>query len=254
MKFAVCLYGQPRDYKTGHLIVNNFIKNNSEHFFDFFIHCWCDDNVKLNASTHRYIDPNLLQINNSNKIKSDILDYYKPKSYKFQTPIETFDISSIKQSIMYKNTSLHGQKNIHNILSQMFSRNKVRDILNDYINTKHTVYDMVITMRLDWSKNIQFNLNDINQEKTYVSSMFWKTQKRFIFPDNFVLSPLNVYLKWFNLFKNLDKIVNNNALTDKIKKLGENFIINPEELILVNYLLFNDIKDIVFHNSIGNFY
>ena len=29
MKIAVCLYGQPRDYKTGYLIINNFIKNDN---------------------------------------------------------------------------------------------------------------------------------------------------------------------------------------------------------------------------------
>lgn len=36
MKIAICLYGQPRDYKYGYKCISNFIKNNNENSFDFF--------------------------------------------------------------------------------------------------------------------------------------------------------------------------------------------------------------------------
>ena len=46
MKIAICLYGQPRDYKQGHKCISNLIKVNNENTYDIFFHCWIDDNIK----------------------------------------------------------------------------------------------------------------------------------------------------------------------------------------------------------------
>lgn len=36
MKIAICLYGQPRDYKNGYDCISNLITVNNENTYDFF--------------------------------------------------------------------------------------------------------------------------------------------------------------------------------------------------------------------------
>ena len=76
MKIAICLYGQPRDYKNGYKCINNFIKNNSENTYDFFFHCWIDDNIKYEISPWRKIDEKTLFIENQDIVKNHIHQLY----------------------------------------------------------------------------------------------------------------------------------------------------------------------------------
>jgi hypothetical protein len=253
MKIAVCLYGQPRDYDKGYENINNFIQGqlNKTHTFDFFIHCWGDDNVRMECSPWRNIDKHTLVIRDHRKVRQDILNYYHPLNYTFEKPITRFDLSEITNSLAYQNTHNSMKKqNIHNTLSQMYSRNKVKNILQDYIaqHDDAAAYDMVMNIRIDYQAPIHFQLEaDMDKTKTYVSRMYFP---RYIIPDNFILCPLHVYLTWFGLYDHLSDIINNREIDGLMKKLKEVLEFNMEEMILSNYLLHFDIKDVVYDPSI----
>ena len=249
MKYAVCLYGQPRDYKLGYLNIKNFIENNNGNTFEFFIHCWGDNNVLLGNSPWRRIDRKTLYIENMEQIKKDLIHFYNPCKYEFEKPIKKFDLTNIKNSIAYKNMREAKKNNIHNTLSQIYSRNKVRDILHDYLKTVDTKYDMVITMRIDYTKDIKFKLKNIVKNKIYVSAIH---RKRLIIPDNFIVCPIEKYLKWFNLYKNMQNIINNKELEYKINNINEKLELNMEEYLLANYLYYYNTEDIIYSVSIGS--
>lgn len=249
MRIAICLYGQPRDYKLGYYNISNFLKKNNQHDYDFFIHCWGDDNVILGFSPWRKIPPKNLLIKNMTQIKKDIIGYYSPCKVKFQKPIEKFDLKNIENSTAYKNSTPILIKNIHNTLSQIYSRNSARDLLGEYITEKKVEYDMVITMRIDYAKSIPFELNNIDTQKIYVSALH---RPRVIFPDNFIMCPTHVFLQWFNLYKNLTEIVNNKQVEESMKTFKENFLLNIEEYILMSYIHKFDIKNVVYHPMITN--
>lgn len=240
MKIAFCLYGQPRDYKYGYKCINNFIKNNNNNTYDFFFHCWIDDNVKYEASPWRVIDKKNLYIENQNIIKNDIYQLYKPVSYLYEKPLDKnkeeylIEIEYIKQSKAYINCVQIKKNNIHNTFSQIYSRNKVKDLFEKYITNTNMNYDIVISTRFDgfcFPKNI--NISNLQKNKIYISSMH---KPRYIIPDNFLIIPPEIYIKWFNLYKNIKNIINNKKIESEMNAINEKFEFNMENILLSNYL------------------
>ena len=131
----------------------------------------------------------------------------------------------------------------------MYSRNKVRDLLSrNLINNK---YDFVISTRFDYTKELTLNLNEIDISKVYVSDSHYP---RKIFPDNFILTGVDNYLDIFNMYNNLEKIVNNKTLEIRMKENGENLEFNAEELLFANFLYyFKNIDNVNYTNAIPGF-
>lgn len=246
MKYAICLFGQPREFNKGYSLINEMIKNNKNDTFDIYFHCWIDDNITFSAAKWRNIDINTLKIGDSNKVKTDILDLFKPINYIFEKPLDNTEYNKIKSivesSLMYKNCTQTLIDNTYNIISQYYSRNKVRDLLNFEIENNNREYDMVIQTRFDgYSFPKIMNLDNINKNFLYVDKMYYP---RKLIPDYFLIIPVNVYLKWFDILRNLPNIINNENLQQTIISYKENFIFNAEELVFANYLYFYDLKDI----------
>jgi hypothetical protein len=241
MIIAVCLYGQPRDYKYGYTCITNFMKDNNKNKYDFFFHCWIDDNIEYETSPWREKDKKTLFIENQNIVKNDINQLYNPISYLYEKPLdknkETYliEMEYIQQSIAYKN-SIHWKKNnIYNTISQIYSRNKVKDLFETYITNTKTNYDMVITTRFDgycFPNNL--DISNIQKNKIYASSFHIP---KYLIPDNFLIIPPDIYINWFNIYKNIKNIINNKELETKMNNINETFDINMEELLLSNYLL-----------------
>lgn len=248
MNIAICLYGQPRYYKLGYKNINKLIMKNPNHSFETFFHCWCANDIIFDKSPWRAINKKELYIEDETKVKSDLLNLYKPKAYKFEEPIKKFDLEklNIKELLAYKTTKDRLRNNIHNTLSQMYSRNTVRNILNNYIENNEKKYDMVLMIRFDYKKEICINFDKINKEYTYVAG---ETYPKYLIPDNIILSPLNVFLKWFNLYENLN-IMDNIEICNKFKKIKENYILNMEEIILANYLYYFDLNKVIYDINI----
>ena len=210
MKIAICLYGQPRDYKNGYNCISNLIKVNNQNIYDIFFHCWINDNIKYECSPWRKIDEKILFIENKTVVENDILELYKPISYLFDKPLDKnsdvllMEIEYIKKSIAYLNSNNIKKNNIYNILSQIYSRSKVKDLFEKYIISTKTNYDMVISTRFDgfkFPKNI--NINKYKKNKIYISSMHLP---RYIIPDNFLIIPPEIYINWFDLYNNIKNI------------------------------------------------
>lgn len=246
MKYAICLYGQPREFNKGYSRINEMIQNNKNDTFDIYFHCWIDDNITFSTSKWRNIDINYLKIDDSNKIKSEILELFKPKKYIFEKPLDNIGYNKIKSivdgSIMYNNSKKSFIDNTYNTISQFYSRTQVRDLLNIEIENNSLNYDMIIQTRFDgFSFPKIINLDNINKNFLYVDKMHYP---RKVIPDNFLIIPVSIYFKWFDILRNLPNIVNNKQLQQKFNLYKENFCFNSEELLFANYLYFNDLNNI----------
>lgn len=238
MKIAICIYGQPRDYINGYNCINNLINTNDENTYDFFFHCWINDNIKYECSPWRKINEKTLFINKQNDVKNDIIRLYKPISYLYEKPLDKDEILTeieyIKKSIAYTNSCDSIKNNIYNTLSQIYSRNKVKDLFEEYIINTKINYDMVISTRFDgfqFPKNLKFP--NLQKNKIYASLMY---RPRYIINDNFLIIPTEIYINWFDLYKNIKNIINNKEIEIKINNINEKFDCNMEELLLSNYL------------------
>jgi len=253
MKVAICLYGQLRDYKYGYTCISNFIKNNSENTYDFFFHCWIDDNIKYEFSPWRKIDEKTLFIENQNIVKNNIHQLYKPISCLFEKPLdkneETYliEIEYIRKTKAYKNSHKSKQNNIYNTFSQIYSRNKVKDLFEDYITDTKQNYDIVISTRFDgFCFPNKIDISNIQKKNVYTTSIH---KPRYIIPDNFLIIPPEIYINWFNMYKNIKNLLNNEKLELEMNNINEKLEFNMEEILLSNYLFcgynLNNIKYIL---------
>lgn len=231
MKIAYCLYGQPRKLYEGYQNISTFTK---KYNVDFYYHTWYDESIEYyDASPWRNISQKEL------KVKKDTIKHinnlYKPVAYLYDKPI-SFDISKYNY-----------EKNFENILSQLYSRNKVRNLLkNSGIN-----YDLVIMSRFDFLRNIGIDLNNIDINKTYVSNLHYP---RKILPDNFFVMNYENFIKMFDIYEKLSEIIDNDDVKIKMKEYDEKCILNLEEIILMKYIYeFNNVENVVYTNLIPNF-
>lgn len=251
MRIAYCLYGQPRDYKKGYETINSFISKQKNLIIDFFYHTWLIEPDDIyNVSPWRDIDSKTLVYQEN--VIDNLKKLYQPISSHTEKAIKKFDTTLYENTLAFKNT--HNSKklaNIDNILSQMYSRTKVRNLLNEYIATTGTNYQCVIMSRFDYNKDVTINLNNIDLSKVHVS---YQCYPRAIIPDNFIISPTDVFLDWFNIFDNLTTLLNDQYIFDLMQLHKENLEINSEELILANYLFYNnDVKNIEYSYQIPCF-
>ena len=235
MKFAICIYGQPRNYKLGIKHIFEFIQRNNYHSFDFFLHSWIDKDKMSFSKNYQPKDPKYLQIDDEYEVINDLLLNYSPKKYKFEKSIKEFDISLIKKSKLYENSCEGSRNNIHNVLSQLYSRNQVRNLLDEYLSqNKNIEYDMVIMCRYDIKNSINLIIENFDKTITYAASNVYNN--KYIIPDNFIIIPTDVFLKWFKLFENLVFIMNNEEVCKRLNSIDNNLCLVVEALILANYL------------------
>ena len=250
MKFAICIYGQPRKYKEGYKLIKDFMDINKEHTFEIYFHCWIDDNIIFPYSPYRNIPIKDLQIEDSSIVTNDLLNLYKPIKYVFEKPIDNskHDIKNIKDSLMYKNSPYVQKKNIFNFLSQIYSRNKVRNLLNESINNGNKNYDIIISTRFDgYCFPEKFYMDNIDLNHCNLSS---KHLPRVVFPGDFIMAPTKLFLKWYNLYNNIIHIMNNKNLKNKIESYNEHYMFNIEEYLLLSYFYCDyNLENIVYNSS-----
>ncbi len=240
MRVACVLYGQPRDYIKGYNYIMEFYKNQENVIVDFFYHCWTlNPGEEYKVSPWREINKNTLYY--AQNIEESIKNLYNPICYEYEVQ-KTFDATKYKNTIAYNNTT-HCQRltdNISNTLSQMYSRNKARNLLDAYIKNTNTYYDFVIMQRFDMLSMPNLKLTKLDKSKTYVSNVH---RPRNIIPDcNFII-PTKTFLEWFNIYEELTDILDNENLLKNIRSLGENLLINGEEILFAKYIFHNKNMD-----------
>jgi hypothetical protein len=267
-KVAICLYGQPRGgdnlttcIETSNKI-NNFINRYPNVDFDVFFHAWKVQNgSKYSAepsALHKSSPPSEeLKVTDNQKIINQLLEFYNPVRYEYQDSIDNFDLATTDHWL--------GPRFMNNLISQTYSRNKTRNMLDKYIKETNTKYDIVITCRFDIHNSIitgfELPLEDINSNFIYTSATVeYKIRK--VFLDNFLIFPTEIYLNVFNIYDKLGEILNNKSLEDKLLKAGCGDIdlrstgpglkCSSESLITASYILEGyDFKDVVFSPDIN---
>jgi hypothetical protein len=245
LKVAYCLSGQPRNFEKGYNIISKFVQ---KYDVDFYYHTWTlnNENETYPHSLHRNIkldeiiyDPDI--INKLNKL-------YNPIRY-ISESTTLFDYNSkenFKNSLIFNNTHNKNINSISNIFSNCYSKQKVRDLLNETIITQKLNYDFIIISRFDMLKEINIDLNLLDKNKIYVSNCH---NPRVIFSDHILILNVENYLKLLNVYNNLNNLMNNFNLNNLMNHHKEKLIFNPEELLLANYLYyFNNFDNIEYIN------
>lgn len=109
-------------------------------------------------------------------------------------------------------------------------------------------YDFVIISRFDFLKelNVNIDLNNIDNKKIYVSNIH---KPRALFFDGIVLSSVENYFKIFNIYDNLDNLINNKTLDTLISNYNDKLVLVSEGLMFANYLYyFKDIQTLKYVN------
>lgn len=242
---AYCLYGQPRNLIEGSKNIKKFVEN---HNVDYYYHTWTLPNENAHYSHSEYRNVPKEELKGDKDIITKINSIYNPKAYLFEES-KYFDIE--KNNIAYLNTAHLVNKDIRisHTLSQLYSKQQVRNLLYNTIEKENIKYDYVITCRFDFLNeiNVNIDLNNIDNEKIYVSNIH---KPRAIFSDAILLLSVENYFKLFNIYDNLCNLVNNKTLYYTfISKYNEKLNLTPENLTFANYLYyFNDIKRLEYVN------
>jgi hypothetical protein len=251
MKIAFCLYGQPRKYMNGYIIFKEFLDRHPNIEVDFYYHTWFDENaLYYEASPWRDIGKQELQINKD--IIRELNNLYKPKSFLVEKP-KIFDTNKYKNSLAFSNTKNEKMKsNLSNVLSLLYTKNKVRELVHNEIEENHTKYDFIIASRFDFLNPISIHLNSIDINKMYIKRRIRNNSP--IMDDSFAIMPVDHFLNIFNAYNNLDKMINNTDIDKIMKKNNELLQFNGEEMVMSNFLLYYENFDkVVYSDLIPNF-
>ena len=248
VRIAYCLYGQPRNFTEGCKIIKKFVEN---HDVDFYYHTWTLPNGNTFYSHSEYRNIPKEDLKGDKDIITKINSLYNPKAYLFEEA-KHFDIEKNNEyinSIAYLNTSEFNKGiRISHTLSQLYSKQQVRNLLYNTIEKENIKYDFVITSRFDFLKEINLNidLNNIDNQKIYVSNFL---KPRDLFSDNILLLGVENYFKLLNIYDNLSNIINNKTLDTLMAEYNERLYLVPESLTFANYLYyFKDIKKLEYVN------
>ena len=237
MRVAICLFGQPRNYKKGYEVLTQFLTQQKDVTADFFYHAWTLEPGRIYpTSPHRNISITNL-IYNKNTI-AELNQLYKPIAHLYETQKTDFTPQRFETTLAYKNTvSPKKKENMNNVLSQMYSRSAVHNLLNQHILSTNTYYTTVIMTRFDYGGALNFKLSNLDLSYTYVAGKNYP--QRCILPDTFIMAPQAIFLDWFAIYENMDRVLNTSDVYARAKKYGELIEINPEEIILAHYLFYN---------------
>jgi len=256
LRVAICLFGQPRRAKEGFEIFKKLMNEpyHSNITFDIFFHSWImyenpGGKISYTESAYRILKKENIEVNGD--ILEQLLSMYKPVSFDVSTPI-TFKKDAYENTLLYNNTDQLGKNNLNNVLSQTYSRQKVRDVLASYIKATGTHYDFVIGTRFDFLNEIGINLNTIEPTNLHVGTYRFPIIS---IPDVLAICNQDMFLKMFNIFNNFHNIMNNKQLEEKYVKLCKaRFWFHPDEIFHINYLYyFKDNKRIEYHDELPKF-
>ena len=239
MKIALCLQGQPRNWRVGYEFINKEII--SKYNVDVFCHTWWSEDMigefydSSPWSPPIYVvEPNLI---------SEISVAYNFKKFKYEkskkfVPARRYNIDGNHDAIYDA------------FCSRFYSLNQVLTLLKDYEKETTIDYDWVIITRTDigiynWP---DFSLPKYNKEHIYVSN--YHRGRKYIYNDNLWVCGKNRKYDFINMFNDFDKTydmqlnVKNTLYAQQIidTELFDCKYIGAETM-LVFHLLFNGVLD-----------
>jgi hypothetical protein len=252
MKIAFCLHGQPRRFEEGHAVFQRFIQQQPQDCeVDFFFHSWLlpEGKTQYDCSIYRKIrEADLIELPN---IQQRLLELYKPKAYQFEYQ-RVFDPTPYKDTIGYRNTREYDRKYSANMISQLYSLWRAKDVFREYQESTQTKYDMVISARFDFIKDIPIIIRPEFINKVVMIDHYYP---RYILNGTFMMLPPEVYLTWMNMYCNLKYILDNKKIEMVMKKIGENLLMVTESIYTASYImLYRNLNNVVYNRPIVRFY
>lgn len=191
---ALVYFGQPRFTNNFLSLPSQYNKIYKKYKTDVFAYLWYAENVEYDKSNWTFKDDtkrqkNIVHENAINHLKK----YYKNIDIRYETPRK---FEPHIQIPIEKIIAINVQKNVSNILSQLYIFQKA----GDYLNQKSDIskYDFIVILRTDLCIRKFPNLNNLTAG-FYISSV----HKRF--PDLiYIFSP--TFLKFTKAFDNLKSL------------------------------------------------
>lgn len=234
MRVALVLHGQPRNFLRGHANMNAFMSHQQGVILDVFYHCWVlQDGEMFSPSPFRDIPKADLVSHGDTPAKLE--DLYHPVACEYEHPPAAFNLTL---------PPLPGAGNLYNTASPLYSRTKAMKLVADFIQHTNTRYDAVISTRFDVPPCPSIRLHEIDLTKVYMSDIH---RPRNIFSDVFIVIPTDVYLRWFGIYDNFERIVTSPHVHYRMRSIGETVAINGEEMMTSSYLFhYETIENVVF--------
>jgi len=130
---------------------------------------------------------------------SEVEKLYNPVAMQVE---KSHEFPEYRDSPSYLEADSIHQKNSSNILSQIHSRQCVRDILSRYSAENNVIYDIVIMTRFD--NVIEKIISNIHEDCIYFSDTHGERE---IFNDNLIVTNQENFLKLMNIEKILPKLL-----------------------------------------------
>jgi hypothetical protein len=185
MRIAICISGQPRNFKQSYVSLKKYFLD--KHDCDIYFHSWKTpsfESTNFGGGNHQY------QLNEEDY--NELVELYQPKNYILEQPI-VFDASGYQCPIW--------RQPLNNTLSMFYSIYKSFQLIEGE-------YDYVVRTRfdLDYSLfNLEFSENNINIPE-------WNTDlnvKHRGFYDVFAFGPQQLMKVYSEVFSNVISYVTN---------------------------------------------
>lgn len=217
MKVALCLKGQPRNYRKGYEHIKREILDNYD--VDIFGHCWWDGSkMGQPYSTAPWASGDY-------KIEEGIPE----KLYGlYQFIAATFESPKTFISKRTYNIPRDPEKSFDSYRSNYYSKKKVLSLVKDHEEVNGE-YDWLIITRYDIRISNFPNLNELDKDRIYVDN--YHRGRKFVFNDNLWIFGNHKYA-FIDLYEKFDEVY------DKMMSMPDNYkhIIEGTELSSVKYL------------------
>ena len=188
MNLAVCFSGLASGHGKGKQHTIDSIKHSDsykkylfqDHNIDIFMHSWSED------------------------MEEALLNIYEPKSWLFEEQKifhEDYKISDgnflFERKVNLKPGKNSSVKPVQHILrSQMYSRKKSLELMEEYSNRFNVKYDLIVNIRYDMIFARTINLNALREDCIYYSG--WEREERiydlfFIFKEKYINNIKSLY-------------------------------------------------------------
>lgn len=217
MKIALCLFGQPRNYRIGYKNLEDYLL--SKYNVDKFAHIWWSKEMAGETYDSSPWAPNNYIIEGD--LDKKINSLYKFNDVIFQTP-QIF--KPLKKYIVHNKD----HDSIYDSLkSRFYSLNRVLSLAKSY----NTDYDFLIVTRYDIGIRSLPDFNNLNEDNIYVPNMH--IGRKDIFNDNFWIFGKNHKYVFENLYSDFDK---NYDMIQNMPIVFKEKLSSDSELNICNYL------------------
>lgn len=245
MKIALCLQGQPRNWRPAVYYMKKYIIN--EYDTDVFGHTWWSPEKTGESYDVAPFAPQYKKYLIENDIPNELQNAYNFKRFKYDSPRKFLTEKKYKVGVPEKHDAI-----IDALRSRYFSLKSVLEMAEDYEKEHNEKYRWICVARYDVAINAFKNLILLDPNYMYFEDWLHSNRK-YILNDNFMIfNRKNRYI-FKSMFDNFDSTYNKMIdfnLSDEQKKVIKNTELEQEHVRVCNgeqmmayHLLLNNVLD-----------